>query len=105
MSDQAAPAPGQEDPQAAADGAAGADPYKIHDHAVRASKELEAIATALAHANAPEKTTASFTKMAEACRSLGSAMSRAPAPAPKPSDRTGESLDGAAAGYAQSAAR
>jgi hypothetical protein len=85
MSDQAAPQPGQEDPTAE-HGGKGADPYKLHDDAIKASALLENIATGLGHAGAPEKTTASFTKMADACRSLASAMSRAPAPPEKPSE-------------------
>lgn len=102
MADQAAPVPGQEDPQAA-QGGAGADPYKLHDDATKASALLERIATGLAHANAPEGTTKAFTKMADACRQLASAMSRAPAPAPKAAPR--ETMDTATQGLAQAARR
>jgi hypothetical protein len=105
MSDQAAPAPAQAGP-APAIGAEGADPYKLHDHATAASKELEAIATGLAHANAPEKTTAAFTKMADACRQLAGAMSRAPAPEPKEAPaQPRETMDTATNQLAQSARR
>ena len=73
---------------------------KLHDHAVAASKELEQLATGLAQSNAPDKTVKAFTQMADACRQLGSALSRAPSPQPQaPADKTSESLNGAAASY------
>lgn len=81
----------------------GGDPYKIHDHAIEASKHLEAIATGLGHADAPEKVTATFTKMADACRQIASSMSRAPAPAPKGGGR--ETMDSATNDLAAAAQR
>lgn len=104
MSDQSAPAPGAEEPPGGTTPpGTGADPYKLHDHAIQASKHLEALATGLGHADAPEKVTATFTKMADACRSLASTMSRAPAPAPKPAQR--ETMDSGVESLAQSARR
>jgi hypothetical protein len=104
MSDQAAaPQPGQEDPQAAASAGKGADPYQLHDDATKASALLEKIATALGHSGAPEKTTAAFTKMADACRSLASAMSRAPAPPPKAGAQPRETMESATTELADAA--
>ena len=103
MSDQAAPAPSPEDHQGPPPSAGqGADPYKLHDDATKASALLESLATGLAHSGAPTKTTTALTKMAEACRAIATAMSRAPAPPEKaaPADKTGESLNGAADSYA-----
>lgn len=108
MIDQATVTTAEPPQQGAAPSAGeGADPYKIHDHAMKASTELEAIATALGHANAPQKTTASFTKMAESCRALATAMSRAPAPPPKPSEGTPprETMDSATNTLASQARR
>lgn len=107
MSDQAAPpaAPAADHTGPPPSAGQGADPYKIHDHATKASAELEAIATALGHAGAPEKVTASFTKMAEACRALQTSMSRAPAPPPKASEQPRETMDSATNDLANQARR
>jgi len=104
MSDQAAPQPGQEDPTAA-HGGKGADPYQLHDDAIKASALLEKIATGLGHSGADEKVTAGFTKMADACRSLASAMSRAPAPPPKAEAQPRETMDTATNDLAAQARR
>lgn len=79
----------------------GGDPYKIHDHAIEASKHLEAIATGLGHADAPEKVTATFSKMADACRNIASSMSRAPAPEPKGGRETMDTATNSLAAAAQ----
>lgn len=101
----AAPAPAA--PPAGAppsDPGSGADPYKLHDHAMRAEKELEALATGLAHSGAPKQVTAAFTKMADGCRTLAKTMSRAPAP-PAPKGAAGSETMSSATDQLAAAAR
>ena len=109
MSDQAAPPQDHQGPPPSA--GQGADPYKLHDDATKASALLESLATGLAHSGAPTATTKALTKMAEACRQIATAMSRAPAPPPKPSETSEteppqrETLESATTELAQSAKR
>lgn len=77
-----------------------ADPAILHDHALQAEKHLEALATGLAHAGAPEQVTKSIGQMADAMRqiiaSMGNARSATPSPDQQPQQP--ETMDSAANG-------
>src|SRR4051794_7490367 len=82
MSEQAALHPDSHEGPPPSEGH-GADPYQLHDDAIKASALLEKIATGLGHSGASQDTTKAFGAMADSCRELATAMSRAPAPEPK----------------------
>lgn len=63
----------------------GADPMMLHEHALEAEKHLEALATGMGQADAPENLLKAVASMADACRKIAKSMAKAPAPAPAPS--------------------
>lgn len=86
MADQLPPAPGEAPaapPRGQMGPKQGADPMKMHDHAIEASKHLEALATGLGQADAEPKVIDAITSMADTVRGIAKAMAKAPAPAPK----------------------
>lgn len=60
----------------------GADPMEMHEHALQAEKHLEALATLMGKADAPEPVVKAVSGMADAMRKVVSSMAKAPAPTP-----------------------
>jgi hypothetical protein len=60
----------------------GMDPGEMHEHAVEASKHVEALATGFAKGDAEPDVIKAVTDMAEMLRGIAKAMAKAPTPAP-----------------------
>lgn len=91
MSDQAAP------PEAAGQGE---DTDKLHQYALDAEKNLEKLATGLAHAGVDKSVTSAVTKMADSMRKIVQAMGKTqPPPEAEPeAPAERETMDSAADG-------